>query len=143
MSVLDLETFVKTSERKGYTRSFVTKEAYPDKLGKSISRFLEASEKERGISQFEETIPIRTYIEWSDTHNPYTDCVMYLKCKTTFLKLTEWRLKEETDIVIYLLKRLEFKDNTTATVPTVKEVLYQLMEKHTKQITQSKQGFRI
>lgn len=138
----DLETFAKTLTDKGYNRSFVTEEDYPDKIKRSIERFLEACKNGTDKPTIPNTMMLRTYLEWNGNHRSHTNCTMWVKWKNNAFDVQRMEVKRN-DRFGHLLKKWELKNLTTEKVPTVKEALTVVIEKPKEQITPSKRGFRI
>lgn len=136
----DLETFTKILTNKGYDGYFVTGEDYGDKLRESIGKFLEAHKNGTNFSLFGNRLLLRTYLEWNGNHKPYTDCVMLVKWENNSFDVERMDV-ERRDRYSHVLKRVEFKNLSTASVPTVKEVLSQVTEKTKEQIAPRKRGF--
>lgn len=138
----DLNTFAKTLTDKGYNRTFVTEEDYPDEIERSIKRFLDTCKTGKDRPTIPNTLMLRTYLEWNGNDRPHTHCTMWVKWKNNTFDVQKMEI-ERSDRFGHLLKKLELKNLSTEMVPTVKEILGFVIEKPKERIATRKKGFRI
>ena len=138
----DINTFVKMITDKGYNGAFQTSSAYPDTLGKSIRRFLDACEKGTDYPLNENKLMLRTFLEWNGEDRPYTDCVMWVKWKDNSFDVESMEVERKNRYSVSM-KKMAFNNLTTTTMPSVQEVLSQIIEQNRNRITPPKRRIGI
>src|SRR5690606_12376340 len=139
---LDLDAFVKILMDKGYNGYFLTAAGYPDKLKESITQFLDAYENGTDKPILPNVLLLKTYLQWNGDDKPKVECNLWISYENGIFDVQKMDI-ERIDRYGQLLKKSELTNLTIASVPTVKEAIFQVSETPKEQLASQKRGFRM
>ncbi len=142
--LLDLDTFAKTLNDRGYDGYFHTESCCAGKLKDSISEFLEAWNNGTEAPLLANHLHLSTYLEWNGDDKPKVECNMWVKYENGKFDLQETEMYiKRTDQYGQLLKQSKLTNLSASSFPTRKEAIAQVSEKQKEQVSPRKRGFRM
>jgi hypothetical protein len=142
--LLDLDAFVKTLKDKGYNGYFHTEGSCAGELKDSISGFLENWKNDIDAPRVANFLHLSTYLQWNGEDKPKVQCNMRVRYENGKFDLEQSQIHiTRTDRYGQLLKESKLTKLTADSVPTVKQAISMVSEKHNERITPLKRGFRM
>lgn len=139
---LDLDTFAKSLNEKGYDGYFHTEASYPDKIKDSISRFLEACKNGTDKPMLPNILMLKTYIQWNGDDKPKVECNMWVKYEDGLFDVQKMNI-ERTDQYGHLIKQSKLTNLSTDSVPTSKEAIAQVSDTPKQKLPSQGRRFRM
>ncbi|SEH63468.1 hypothetical protein SAMN02927937_00598 [Paenimyroides aquimaris] len=140
--LLDLDTFAKTLNDKGYDGYFHTEASYPDKIKDSLNGFLEACKNGADKPMLPNMLMLKTYLQWNGDDKPRVECNMWVKYEDGLFDVQKMNI-ERTDQYGHLLKQLKLTDLSTGTVPTRKEAIALVSDAPKQKLSSQGRRFRM
>lgn len=142
--LLDLDTFVKTLNDKGYDGYFHTEGCCAGKLRDSLNDFLQIWKNGNDVPLSADFLNLSTWLEWNGEDKPRVECNMRVRYENGKFDLEQTEMHIiRTDRYGQLLKESRLTNLTADSVPTIREVAAMVSEKHAQETAPRKRGFKM
>ncbi|MBF4518784.1 hypothetical protein IRZ71_20710 [Flavobacterium sp. ANB] len=138
----NLDVFVKNLIDKGFNGYFQIQVAYTGKLKENITEYMEACNNGKERSDRDGNFLLSTYLKWSGDDNPSIVCDFWVRQENDGFDIQKMEITSK-DRYGQLLKKMEIKNPSISSIPTLKEAIAQVSVFPQQKLSSQKRGFRM